>query len=241
MANSITSLTNSLKSDGAVIKTGIIVSNDVYTAVVNVEGVNLTLKLLDSVTAGINRVAVCVIQGDTGFVLGTLDNTARTPSVDPMGTVSSSSSTTVISASSGTYSYTPKGTATWNTGNSTYTAINGNVSQSSVLDGYWFYGAGRFKELQGKTITGFQIYLKFVSGSTASFVYHLYGSQPSEFASWTGTLQTVNGGGWISLPTAWATTLINNAGTGGIAIVGNTASTAKGLPDGGTLKITWKK
>lgn len=237
MADSIIGLVQALKSDGAVVKTGQIVSYGAYDAVVNVDGQNISMKLMDHVTAGLNRVVVCAVQGDTGFIIGTLDNTARTPvAADGNAT---NDSTTVTSTTSGTYSYAPKTVANFATAFGQW-ASSSTVNQGTGTQGFWFYGSGRFKSLQGKTVTKFQIYIKFTSGSSASVKYHFYGSKPSGTPTVGGTAQGVSGG-WITLPTSWADALIAGSGTGGIAATGSTSAAMKGLPDGGTLKISWKK
>lgn len=238
------SLSQAIRSETAVIKTGQVNSFDVYTATVSIDGVLITLKLMDHVTVSLNRVVVCIVQGDTGFVIGTLDTTTRTPQA-ANESATPTSSKLVPTVTYGTNTYTPKSVGNWKSGTSTgWTSLDGRVWQTYGVDRYqgcWFYGKGRFKSLQGKTITKVQIYVRFIVGTTATLQYHIHPSVPAGAPTTGGTPQTVTGGGWVTLPNSWADVLKSGDGSGGIIAVGTPLAKMKGLPDGGTLKISWKK
>lgn len=239
MAFDVKNLAQAIRSENTSVKTGQVVSYDVYSAVVNVDGQDISMKLMDHVTVSLNRVVVCLLNGDTGFVIGTLDNTARTP-VASDGTASNSS-TTVSTVQYGTYTYAPKAISNYYSSGAWSYNVN-EVQQGTTpygtAKGFWFYGSKRFIGLKGKTITKVQIYLKFKTGSSATLGFHGYAGAPNS-APTTGGSASVKGG-WVTLPTSFGTYLAA-AGTGGIAAIGSSVATMKGLPDGGTLKISWKK
>lgn len=241
MGFDVKSLSQALKSDTASVKTGSIISFDVYSAVVNVDGQNITMKLLDSVTAALNKVVVCIVQGDTGFIIGTLDTTTRTPTASTGDAVSNSN--TVPSVSYGTYTYTPNYTYVYNgtTGwESAITDLKQGITPYGTLRGFSFYGMNRFSGLKGKTITKVQVYVKIKSGTSVTLAYHGYGTKPAGSIT-TGSSQVVTSSGWVTVPDSWGTYLAGGTGTGGLAIIGTNVATAKGVPDGLTIKISWKK
>lgn len=241
MAFDVKNLAQAISSNAAYVRTGSIVSNTSNTAVVNIDGQNIEMKLLDSVTTNLNRTVVCLVQGDTGFIIGTLDTTARTPVAADGSNSSSSNVTTAVQY--GTYTYAPNYAYTYN-GTTGWEKSPGNPLQGTTsygsLKGFYFYGIKRFSGLKGKTITKVQIYVKVLSGSSVTLAYHGYATKPSGVIA-TGGSQVVTKSGWVTVPDSWGTYLAGGTGQGGIAIIGTNVAQAKGAPDGCTIKISWKK
>lgn len=107
--------------------------------------------------------------------------------------------------------------------------FSGSVRLSSGV-GYYQYGVNRMNELQGRTIVSASINLLRIIGSGSVTLTAYKG----------GTLgsSSVATGGWVALPTARATDLVNGTGATTAHIVGS--GTLKGVPDGGTIQIVWR-
>jgi len=96
------------------------------------------------------------------------------------------------------------------------------LNQSSDTTGLMFYGAGRFRELQGRTIRGFRVNVSRNGGTgNLNFYTHAYGSQPGGAPSLSNGPVARAGSGLISLPVSMANYLIAGSGTGGLAISGS--------------------
>lgn len=105
--------------------------------------------------------------------------------------------------------------------------------------GAYFYGSGRFRELQGRTITGFRINLLRSSGSGSVPVYGNGQSGPSGSPPLSYSAGSVGTSGYSGLPVGLANYLIGGSGTGAIIISGFTGI-LRGLPYG-TLQFDWRR
>lgn len=103
--------------------------------------------------------------------------------------------------------------------------------------GAYFYGYGRFRELQGRTITGFRFYAS--GGSTASLYGHPHASKPGGAPTLGYSAGSYPATGWRSLPIGLANYLISGSGTGGLVVVG-ASDGWPGTPHG-TLQFDWRK
>jgi hypothetical protein len=134
---------------------------------------------------------------------------------------------------SGTASYP----ATW-AGIYTDHWVSGGVLVSA--NGSYFYGSGRFRELQGRTITGFRAYLPKVIGSASYSVFGHSLAGPSGGAPAHGySAGSASASGWVALPIGLAGYLIAGSGTGGLTFSGS-GVTLQGLP-AGTLQFDWRR
>ena len=132
---------------------------------------------------------------------------------------------------SGTASYA----ATWGG----YSTGSGWHSGALVLPnnlGGFFYGASRFRELQGRTITAVRVNLQRLSGSGSVSYIAVPNSGPSTISD-GGPTGSVGTGGWSGLPLSVASYLIAGSGTGGLVFTGS--GTLAGIPSG-TLQFDWR-
>lgn len=131
----------------------------------------------------------------------------------------------------GTYSYAATDSGMYSGGR----WFDGALGRNST--GAYFYGAGRFKGLQGRTITGFRFNVS--GGSTAAVYGHPHASKPSGAPTLGYSAGSYSATGWKSLPIGLANYLISGSGTGGLVIVG-AADGWPGTPQG-TLQFDWRK
>jgi len=103
----------------------------------------------------------------------------------------------------------------------------------------FFYGAGRFRELQGRTIRGFRANLTRQNGSGSIPVYGNPQSGPSGVPSKDYSAGSVNPSGWTNLPIGLASYLIGGSGTGAI-ILEPGQGTLNGAPYG-ALQFDWSR
>lgn len=134
-------------------------------------------------------------------------------------------------ATSGTASYA----ATWGG----YSTGSGWHSGALVLPnnlGGFFYGASRFRELQGRTIDAVRVNLQRLSGSGSVSYEAVPNSGPSTISD-GGPSGSVGTEGWSGLPPSVASYLIAGSGTGGLVFTGS--GTLAGIPSG-TLQFDWR-
>ncbi|WP_193510490.1 hypothetical protein [Cryobacterium sp. BB736] len=138
----------------------------------------------------------------------------------------------------GTATYPVTGVGTYSNGTGSWISTS-TVRQGSGISGAWFYGGSRFRELQGRTITGFRINIsREAGGDTLNFYTHGHSSRPGGAPGLSNGPVGRGGSGWISLPTSMANWLISGSGTGGLAISGAPAGTLSSL---GTLQFDWRR
>lgn len=106
--------------------------------------------------------------------------------------------------------------------------------------GGYFYGASRFRELQGRTITGFRINLVRSAGSGPVSVFGNGQAVPSGIPPHSYSAGSVTPTGWVSLPLGLASYMIGGSGTGAIILEVGVGETLLGLPYG-TLQFDWRK
>lgn len=145
----------------------------------------------------------------------------------------------------------------WGTGTSrpvsTKAVLQYTYTGSNAYSGAWFYGV-RASQLAGATIGAIRIYLpgRLTLGSyNSSLAAHLYlhtssGKPAGDVSRTAGPSDQTLGGvpytaGWVTLPLAWAATLI--AG-GGVGIYGTPYLGMNGIdadPASGSLSIDWTR
>jgi hypothetical protein len=116
----------------------------------------------------------------------------------------------------------------------------GYARPSTTQYGLIFYGASRFKELQGRTLTSIRAYLPKAAGpsSVVSIGGHGYAAPPTS-APIRGTLPVSRQiGGWVSLPLSLATYLVGGFGTGGLFL--SLSSGDALISAGGQIEIGWR-
>lgn len=147
---------------------------------------------------------------------------------------------------------TSSGGGTISTGTATYPATYAGVYSSaygwasgdpsittSLSTGGFFYGTSRFRELQGRTITGFRANIVRKGGSAAMSIYGNPQGSPSGAPSLGYSAGSSSASGWITLPIGLANYLIGGSGTGGLAITA-VGVALRGLPYG-TLQFDWRR
>lgn len=139
---------------------------------------------------------------------------------------------------SGKAVYAARSMSTWFTSYSKW--VGGYARPSATQDGLIFYGSGRFRELQGRTLTGIRAYLPKASGptSTVSIGLHSYSGQPGGAPIYSTLPVSRSIGGWVSLPTSFATALVGGDGTGGL-MFGLVSGDAL-INSGGQIEISWR-
>lgn len=200
-----------------------------------VNGVLVTVAKVGAFTATVGDVLPLFWSADgSGVWAGQKGSSAYVP--PPSGSGSGGSPGGVTS---GTSTYSVSGSSTYI---SQFASWGGpTVIQDDGWYGLFFYGGGRFKELQGRTISGFRINISRMNGSgTLNFYTHGYGSQPSGAPSISNGPIGRGGSGWISLPTSMANWLIAGSGSGGLAISGAPFVRLAGSPYG-ALRFDWSR
>lgn len=138
----------------------------------------------------------------------------------------------------GTYTYAASRSARFAGGE----WISGSPSAKAGY-GIFLYGSGRFRGLQGRTITGFRANLSWSAGGGSLTVYgHPHASAPAGPASLGYNAGSRSPTGWVSLPTGLANYLIAGSGTGGLTFAqgGTIFGSLHGIPSG-TLQFDWRK
>ena len=113
----------------------------------------------------------------------------------------------------------------------------GAADSGGVTQGAFFYGAGRFRELQGR---GIRYCRAFLPGSGTVTVYgHPHPSRPPGGPTLAYNAGARSVGGWVSLPTGLATYLASGSGNGGLAFTASPVARIQGLPYG-QIEIGWR-
>lgn len=140
------------------------------------------------------------------------------------------------------------GGGTVTTGTATYAATySGSYLSTGWLSGYlgggspsaFFYGASRFRELQGRTILRARVNLTRFLGSGTVVVYGNPQAGPGGAPSLAYNGGTVNPTGWVSIPLGLANYMIAGSGTASLAFNFSGLS-LNGIPSG-TVQFDWQK
>lgn len=202
-----------------------------------INGVSTVIPKMGEFTPAVGDVLPLVWSADGGAVWAGgkpgLEYVPPAPTTPPSSGGGGTGGTTVTT---GTSSYPATWAGKYNAGGSGW--ISGNLYSSFDANGF-FYGASRFRELQGRTITGFRVNLVRVSGSGAAEVYGNGQAGPSGMPPLSYNAGSVNPGGWVSLPIGLASFMIAGTGTGALILMGSFGQVA-GLPYG-TLQFDWRK
>lgn len=246
MANLARFVSGQSQKDKVRLVTGTLVSYNGSLATVNVQGQNLTLTMMDSVssTIAIGSTVVCQVSKGAGFVIGSVNTVSRTQSAVWTGGFSNPpvprpittglSYTNVSPTQIGAYEDI---SGTWSNG------AGANMTQSTISAGAWFYGSS-FTSLSGKNLQSLEIYLPpLASGSYPLNVgYLLVANRPASTGIPPFNAVARSTSGWVSLPSSFVTALSGslNAFAVGLSLSSNTASINPALPYG-TLRIGWSK
>lgn len=199
-----------------------------------INGVSTTIPKSSVFTATVGQVCPLLWSAD-GNRVWCLPNELQATSNPGAGTGAGGSPGGV---SSGTSVYSARSMATWY--NSYHEWSTGFARPSPTQYGLIFYGAGRFKELQGRKLTSFRAYLPKAAGSTSyvAISIHDYETRPphAPISGFSPTVRQI--GGWVSLPLVKATELVDGAGTGGL-FLGSTSGDAL-INSGGQIEIGWR-
>lgn len=239
------SLAKTVKKDVPKVKTGILVSYTGYLATVAIEGQQMTLPMMDSVspTIAIGSTVVCQVYGNSGFVIGTVNTVSRTASAAWTGGFSNPPVPKPSSKGYGYSNFSWSQVGAYDDNSGLISAAGSTFTQSSTTAGAWYYGATAFSSLSQRTIQSIEIYLPALnSGAYPLYIgYHLNATRPSAGAPIVGgSAVTRSASGWVALPTAWTTIMQSNLSNFGIGLstASNTAVISNALPFG-TLRIGW--
>jgi hypothetical protein len=237
-------LAKAVKNDTPKVKTGVLVNYNGYLATVAIEGQQLTLPMMDSVssTVAVGSTVVCQVFGKSGYVIGSLNTVSRTSSGAWTGGISNPPVPKPSTAGYGYSNFSPTNRGAYDDNSGLFTTATSVFTQSATTGGAWFYGTGAFSSLAGKTVQSIEVYLPpLTSGEyPLNVAYHLRATRPTGVAGFSGSPVTRNSSGWVALPTAWNSILQSNLNGFGVGITTNTntATIANALPFG-TLRIGW--
>jgi hypothetical protein len=238
------SLAQSLKPSVPKVKTGVLISYQNSVATVAIDGAQMTLPMLDSVSSSIavGSTVVCQVYGSSGFVIGSVNTVSRTASAVWTGQIGNPP---VPRPSSKGFSYSnfspiTRGAYDDNTG--LFTAATSQFTQSPTTGGAWFYGATAFSSLASRTIQSIEVYLPPLSSGAypLNMAYHLHATRPTGVSGFSGTSAERSTAGWVALPTTWNSAMQSNLSNFGVGIstAANSAVISNALPYG-TLRIGW--
>lgn len=227
----------------------ILVSASSMTAIAAVGGpyrqskMTVTANATNTVTGVINGVSTAIPKSGTftatvgqdiplfwsadGAIVWALPNEQQATSGPPPG---GGSGGTPGGVTTGKSTYPPTSRATWS-GTWHTLAVPVTTSLESVM----FYGASRFRELQGRTITQFRAFLP--GAGTVSVFGHPHAGTPGGAPTHGYSAGSVSMGNWVSLPIGLANYLIAGSGTGGIALTGSYNI----VPSGQQLEFSWRR
>lgn len=241
-------LAKQLKPAGPKIKTGILVSYTGASATVNIDGSELLLPMLDSIstTAPIGSTVVCSVNGASGYIIGTLNNTSRTASGSYTG---SYWNPPVPKPSNLGYSYTnfmPAQVGTFNiqvvpfTVTSTTTLFaNGNPGDA----GFWFYGTNAFSSLTGKNIQSVEVYMSPLLLDTNTYPLTVISHKAATRPATTFTLgigsQNSSASGWVNLGSDFVNELKTSLTAWGVGFSSLTTANLRPNTPYGTLRVGW--
>jgi hypothetical protein len=238
------SFAQSLKPSVPRVKTGVLVSYTGSLATVAIEGQQMTLPMLDSVstTIAVGSTVVCQVYGNSGFIIGSVNTVSRSASGAWTGGFSNPPVPKPSTQGFGYSNFSPIGLGAYDDTSGTFSAATSSFTQSSTTGGAWFFGASAFSSLSSRTIQSIEVYLPpLTSGSyPLNVAYHLYATRPGGVAGFSGTPVTRSASGWVALPTTWNSVMQSNLTKFGVGISTstNTAVISNGLPYG-TLRIGW--
>ena len=227
------------------VKTGILQSYSGTLAQVNIDGNTLNLPMLDTIgTPAVGSTVVCQVFGSTGYVIGTLNTNSRSASGFWTGGVNNPPvpNPSIPAASYSTFLPTQNGA--WDSGAALWSAGAFAQNNTGPNGAAWFYGAGAFSSLTGKTLISLEVYISgLLSGAyPLNFTYHtlsVRGTTNSGGLDSNATAQRSTSG-WVSLPPAFVTALSANLSAFGVGIYGGQAASLNPALPYGTLRIGWK-
>jgi hypothetical protein len=237
-----TALAKTVKKEGPKVKTGTLVSYSGYLATVSIEGQQMTLPMMDSVstTIPVGSTVVCQVYGNSGFVIGSVNTVSRTTSAAWTGGFSNPPVPRPSSKGYGYSNFSPTQTGAYDDSAGSFSAAGSTFTQSTTTGGAWFYGSGAFTSLSTRTVQSIEVYLPpLTSGAyPLNLAYHLYGTRPALGGMNSPTARSASG--WVTLPTAWNSVLQANLSNFGVGVTtgSNTAVISNALPYG-TLRIGW--
>jgi hypothetical protein len=238
-----TTLAKTVKKDVPKVKTGVLVSYVGSLATVAIDGQQMTLPMLDSVssTIAVGSTVVCQVYGNSGFVIGSVNTVSRTASAAWTGGFSNPPVPRPSNRGYGYSNFSPVSRGAYDDTSGLFSAASSTFTQSSTTGGAWFYGTGAFSSLAGRTVQSIEVYLPpLTSGAyPLNMAYHTYATRPTGIAGLTSPTAR-SSSGWVALPTAWNTVLQSNLNAFGVGISTgtNTAVISNALPYG-TLRIGW--
>jgi hypothetical protein len=207
--------------------------------------------MLDSVDTAIpvGSTVVCQVHGQTGYIIGSLNNTSRTPSGAFSGNYLNAP---VPRPSNLGFSYTnfsARQVGTFGIGQLPFTVVSTtalSANGNSEHAGFWFYGANAFSSLYGKTIETVEIFvspLVLESDSyPVTFFPHYSATRPSTTFALGSPNQNSSNSGWVTLSTSFVNDLKVNLNAWGIGfLVSGLNQTANLRPAApyGTLRVGW--
>lgn len=225
-------------------------SSDTIT-VTGADGATYTAYFLSSYTPTVGDLVALQWNAGTPTVVGKVGATPAAQTVAAVAAPPAPASTgTSTYACTDSSTYWPSGGwDSWAGGNNVY---QGQYGGQGELTGAWFYG-GSPKELNGRTITAIRFTLGARNGAgssgspvTVNLHTHTSSSRPDGnvalgSGSATVTAQPWQGATVYSLPTSFATDLLNG---GGIALYGDPYAGFNGRnlqPNSGLLSIDWQE
>lgn len=231
-----------VKKDVPRVKTGVLVSYNGYQATVAIEGQQMTLPVLDSVstTIAVGSTVVCQVYGNSGFVIGSVNTVSRSASGAWTGGFSNPPVPRPSTKGYGYTNFSWSQVGAYDDSAGTFSAAGSTFTQSLTTGGAWFYGSGAFNSLSGRTIQSIEVYLPPLSSGAypLKLSYHLYGTRPANGGFPVSVSRSTSG--WVTLPTDWNAILQANLANFGVGITTstNTAVISNSLPYG-TLRIGW--
>ena len=237
------------------IKNGVLISYAGTLAQVSIDGVTLSLQMLDSVSATIpvGTTVVCQVHGMTGYVIGSLATTSRSASGTWAGGYSNPPVPSPATLASNYLQVTPfggaNGSGNYNDSTASWAALSSGFQQDPVnsIGSAWFYGSTAFASVASKTLISLEVYLPSLSSGNypLNFAWHNFATRPSGSP---GGFQADRAlrytSGWVTLPTAFVTALGSNLSAFGIGIMGDVGTQQATLSSSaspyGTLRIGWK-
>lgn len=157
MASNVLDFYRKFQSGGAMVQTGRIISVGSTSCVVEVNGRNLSLVIMDSVTGlAVGKNVACLLQGGTGFIAGTISNANCGGGTDAQGKALPTSSKPTPTRQNVKYTLHPRQchTVTNAVGSSDYyqNSRNGRILESGANNIYtawsfFYYNAKTLKQL----------------------------------------------------------------------------------------------
>lgn len=249
MASKQKALSKAITPSGPKVKTGVLVSYVGSYATVNIDGAELLLPMLDSVDTAVpvGSTVVVSVHGNTGYVIGSLNNQSRTASGAFTGSYANGP---VPRPSNLGYQYTNFSARQVGTFNIdalpfTLTSTTAVFADPNGNAGFWFYGTNAFSSLAGKTIQSLEVYISPLLGASDAYpIYmldHYANTRPTTTFSGGSAYQANSKSGWVTLDNTFLTEFRSNYATGfGVGFrTSTTYATLRASAPYGTLRVGW--